>query len=373
MSFFKKLCGGKSNNGKTHHSTRKKPIDLEVMLDGNDKPEILFKTKVVVAIGGDKEINDQNAFNTMKISSEKLQRKILEHYEWQSFGEDMDFTNFTCTMQLVRKDVADKYRPEIDAETMAASFFQALDEMDNEDNSEEQEIEEHPDLEKFKQVPWMTDLRLKNVAICLNAGFRLANSLPTEFDRKLRPTVEIAQRLNAIKALIFWLMIPEENLESDRILNFVENNNLTSFMDEDERRILKTARDDEQARNSIGWKFENAWSLAWFFGYREPSITGEMMTGEQMQEILEEFTCSLDESIEQWIHEKETLSEEKLIEKEDLFYCLHNAVRSAQYGRDTVPNGFDPVGNGGVIHERRHALTWMLSEGKAWDETDLST
>ncbi|MEY3241707.1 MAG: hypothetical protein RIR11_3146 [Bacteroidota bacterium] len=56
-----------------------------------------------------------------------------------------------------------------------------------------------------------------------------------------------------------------------------------------------------------------------------------------------------------------------------LFYCLHNAIRSAQCGDDTVPPGFDPISNGGVIHERRHSLTWMLSKGIEWDDTDLST
>jgi len=86
----------------------------------------------------------------------------------------------------------------------------------------EEEIKSHPDLEKFKQVPWMTDLRLNNVSICLNAGFRPSNSLPTEFERKLRPSIEIAKRLNAIKALVLWLMVPEENLENDKILNFIE-------------------------------------------------------------------------------------------------------------------------------------------------------
>lgn len=74
----------------------------------------------------------------------------------------------------------------------------------------------HPDLEKFKQVPWMTELRLDNVSICLNAGYRPSNSLPTEFERKLRPSIEIAQRLNAIKALVLWLMVPQENLESGK-------------------------------------------------------------------------------------------------------------------------------------------------------------
>lgn len=242
-------------------------------------------------------------------------------------------------------------------------------------NESRNEIESkvHPDLEKFKQVPWMTDLRLNNISICLNAGYRPSNLLPTEFERQLRPSIEIAQRLNAIKALVLWLMVPQENLESDKILNFIVKNDLKDFMSEEEKEILNVSRDDEQARNAIGWKFENAWSLAWYFGYAEPEITGQMMSGEQMQEILQNFSCPLDGVIEDWIKDKQTLSENELIEKEDLFYCLHNAVRSAQLGGETVPNGFDPMGNGGVIHERRHSLTWMLSKGVNWDETDLST
>ena len=228
-------------------------------------------------------------------------------------------------------------------------------------------------LDTYRKIPWMTDNRLQNIQICLEAGFRPASSLPTEFERKLRPSIEIAKRLNAIKALVLWLMVPEEHLESERILSFVTNNELQNFMDEEEREILTLSRGDEDARNAIGWKFENAWSLAWFFGYKEPEISGEMMSGEQMQEILIEFTCPLENSVENWLNNLNTTSEEEVIQKEDLFYCLHNAVRSAQLGGSTVPTSFDPMVNGGVIHERRHSLTWMLQKGIDWNETDLST
>ena len=182
-----------------------------------------------------------------------------------------------------------------------------------EQETSEEEIKPHTDLEKFKQVPWMTNLRLNNVAICLNAGFRPSNSLPTEFERELRPSIEIAKRLNAIKALVLWLMIPQENIASDIILNFIENNDLKNIMSEEEKETFNLSRDDEQARNAIGWKFENAWSLAWFFGYTEPEITGKMMSGEQMQVILQDFTCPLDENIENWTKDKPTLSKNELI------------------------------------------------------------
>jgi Domain of unknown function (DUF4272) len=228
-------------------------------------------------------------------------------------------------------------------------------------------------LDAYKSIPWMTNSRLENVTICLDNGFVPTTSLPTDLGRQLRPAIEIAQRLNAIKALILWLMIPEEELANEKILNFVKNNELDKYIAEDELEILNASRDDEELRNIIGWKFENAWPLAWYFGYNAPDMTGEMMTGEQMQEILLNYTCPLDDKLEEWLKNRTFLSEEELLKKEDLFYCLHNAVRSAQLGGKTVPNNFDPIGNAGVIHERRHALTWMLSKGTTWDNTDLST
>lgn len=228
-------------------------------------------------------------------------------------------------------------------------------------------------IEKYRSIPWMTDLRLDNISICLSSGFKPAISLPTEFERQLRPNVEIAKRLNAIKAVVLWLMVPENELSNERILNFVSTNGLDLFLADDEKHILNSSRNDEELRNVIGWKFENAWSLAWYFGYNDPDITGQMMTGEQMQEILINYTCPLDGKIEDWLETMEIVSDEDLKKKEDLFYCIHNAARSAQLGEQTVPPDFNPLVNGGVIHERRHSLTWMLSSGIDWDDTDLST
>ncbi len=219
----------------------------------------------------------------------------------------------------------------------------------------------------------MTESRLQTINTCNTAGFSPAKSLPTDWNRNLRPSIEIAGRLHAIKALVLWLMVPSDNLPSEKVLSFVSKNELKNFMTEDERIILSSSRDDENLRNAIGWKFENAWPLAWYFGYKEPEITGQMMSGEQMQEILINYTCSLDTTITEWTLNQEKIPEDVIVKKEDLFYCLHNAVRSAQLGGNTVPEGFDPMGNGGVIHERRHSLTWMLSKDITWEETDLST
>ena len=371
MSLLKKIFVKKPNKTRKSLSFDKPTsVHIEKILNSNKQPEILFKSRVVLAFGVNKELNDENAFKAMGISEEKLKNKILESYVWQSFGEDIDFSSFMCTMQLVRIDVQEKYKPEVDVETSMMRFFNAIEEKEKND-----EIinKEPPRLEAFKKVPWMTDLRLKNVTICLNAGFNPANSLPTKFDRKLRPSIEIAKRLNAIKASVLWLLVPEEKIKSQMILNFVENNNLRNSMDANEKVIFKSPRDDEKLRYAIVRKLENAWPLAWFFGYKPPDITGKMITGEQIQEIIKDFSCPLDQSVEEWVKNTEVRLEESILAKEDLFYCLHNAVRRAQLGRDSVPSKFDPIENGGVIEERRYSLTWMLSNCKKWEDIDLST
>lgn len=235
------------------------------------------------------------------------------------------------------------------------------------------EPESQNSLPETNASPSLPKYRLDTMEVCLTAGYKPANWLPFDFDRQLRPSIEIANRLHAIKALVLWLLVPQENLPNETLLSFIRRNQLEDSMTEHEKEILKSSRDSEDLRNSIGWKFENAWPLAWYFGYLEPEITGQMMTGEQMQEILMNYTCKLDDNVENWIKAQKTISLEEVTIKEDLFYCLHNAVRSAQLGGDTVPPNFNPMLNGGVIHERRHSLTWMLSKGTNWDDTDLST
>ena len=89
--------------------------------------------------------------------------------------------------------------------------------------------------------------------------------------------------------------------------------------------------------------------------------------------ILFDFLPGHDASVSDLVARAQPRSFQEVLELEDLFYCAHNAVRSAQLGRATVPDDFDPISDGGCVHERRHALTWLLSPGVDWDDTDLGT
>ena len=220
-------------------------------------------------------------------------------------------------------------------------------------------------------------MREKNLASLKRLGFRVAPSLPTvrhEGRVRLRPVPEIVGRAAALKALFAWVSAPEDALPSDRVTAFVRRNKLRAHLTDEEREIVDLPRLDanEQHVNAIGWRLENMWPLAWVVGFDPAPPIGGMIDHERIGALLE-FLPWFDGSVADYAKSWTPRPLAEVDALEDLFYCAHNAVRSAQLGGDTVPRGFHPVADGGVVHERRHALTWALSPGVAWDDTDLST
>lgn len=200
-----------------------------------------------------------------------------------------------------------------------------------------------------------TTTRKKNLAKLTKLGFKVAASLPTKRGAtKLRSAKAIAARFSALRALFLWVASPE------RLTRKIE---LRSAMTPSERTIYALPRDKARAQiESIGWRLENMWPLAWMLGFdEEPSASGDMIEGDTVRALLA-FEPA-----------KKVRSERAVLDLEDLFYCAHNAARSAQLGGKTAPKGFHPIAGTGVIHERRHALTWAVSPKVAWDDTDLST
>jgi Domain of unknown function (DUF4272) len=117
------------------------------------------------------------------------------------------------------------------------------------------------------------------------------------------------------------------------------------------------------------------WALAWVLGFHPPPdpVSGQV-SDEISRAIVLDFLPGLDASVDDLLERARPRTQEQVVELEDVFYCAHNAVRSAQTGSTTaVPKDFHPVRDGGAIHERRHSLTWAISPGVKWEETDLST
>lgn len=210
--------------------------------------------------------------------------------------------------------------------------------------------------------------RANSLAKLKKAGFTASSSLPPSgvSSRKLRPQAEIEGRLHALRTYIIWVAGPDGYDLADlkkRGLSGVDS----AWLTEDEKAVMRLEQPvaREQHLDSIGWQMENMWALAWVLGFdTEPALSGQLQ-GDLARQLVFRFSDPE--------NSKKLRSLQQVVQMEDLFYCAHNAVRSAQLGGQTVPSGYHPVAEGGGVHERRHSLTWCLSPGVEWEETDLST
>jgi hypothetical protein len=223
----------------------------------------------------------------------------------------------------------------------------------------------------------MSTPRERCLALLTKLGFQVADSLPTQRHDgppAMRPLGEVAARLYAMASVFLWVTDWGDEITDAELQKFIAENGLESVLSESELAILaldRTSAREEHGFN-IGWRLENMWALAWVLGF-EPSPALEGMID---HDTISAMLGSLEiprRTPAGFLAQAKPRTLEKVDVMEDLFYCAHNAVRSAQMGEETVPEDFDPMADGGGIHERRHALTWVMSPGIAWDDTDLST
>jgi len=227
----------------------------------------------------------------------------------------------------------------------------------------------------------MNEVRAENLKYLSERGFVVAGDLPLVRSDigdspKLRPIGEIFGRLLALKALWLWVDDHPDAEQTATVSEMLEFYKLQSFLTAEENEILNLSREEacQQHGHLMGWKNENCWALAWVLGFTDiPSVEGSQVGGDFGRRLMLDW---LPDNAVQCAKLSEGIKLRDPVEVhnlEDLFYCAHNAVRNAQQGSETAPSEFDPVVNGGCIHERRHALTWVLSPGVEWDDTDLST
>jgi uncharacterized protein DUF4272 len=228
--------------------------------------------------------------------------------------------------------------------------------------------------------PKRVAMRERNYRLLAEHGFQSSQWLPLyrtdDHEDQLRPFSESAARLFALNALFLWVAAPEDVASSDRLRSFFRINSLEGHLTRDEFTIFSKARPESHDAHAgtIGWRLENMWALAWVLGFEPaPAFFQGQIPQEIIDRMLFEFLPPLDETLDAFLASVKPRTSMAVTELEDLFYCAHNAVRSAQSGEATVPAEFHPVRDGGAVHERRHSLTWTLSPGTSWDDTDLST
>src|SRR5262245_26652642 len=222
---------------------------------------------------------------------------------------------------------------------------------------------------KQPQQPVLSPLRAKNIATLKSKGFVVAPFLPQrdpDFNVTLRPVDELAGRLAALNIVFAYAAAPESAIPTATLTDHIRATDLRRHMTAEERAIIDTERASagERHGNAVGWRTENAVALAWVLG-REGDLAfdGTMLDGDQIRPLVTQWPPIDAAGFKAWVAALRPRPVDEVAAMQDLFYCAHNAARSAQVqmmearGKpvryETVPQGFDPVANGGVIHERR--------------------
>lgn len=221
----------------------------------------------------------------------------------------------------------------------------------------------------------LVEIRSGNLACLVGEGFVVSSRLTVERQRQqLRPVYELALRMRAIELVFAWVAIPDSIAPTAKLRAALEDRDLARAMTPGELAICHRERAAARAAygDAIRWRIEAMWPLAWIFGCEPaPALDGVPLDDRLFRRITLELLPPLAVPLARWAAGARVRPTADVVALEDRFYCCHDAVQRAQLGDATVPAGFHPVVHGGVIQERRHALTWALSPGIAWDDTDL--
>jgi hypothetical protein len=100
--------------------------------------------------------------------------------------------------------------------------------------------------------------RSQIVRILEQQGFRVSPGLPEPERTRLRPLIEIATRLVAVKVVGHWVASSEEHAPAELLRREVERLGLRSYLDEEQRDMLATERTVARRLflGGVGWAFE---------------------------------------------------------------------------------------------------------------------
>jgi len=225
-------------------------------------------------------------------------------------------------------------------------------------------------------------LRAATLGRLRDSEFTPPDVLPTQAKRpgvskKLRPLHELAGRAMALKAVYTWSTKTNAEVPSATVKAYVGRSSLERYLNPTELDILALERGAAIAGHAANarYRLENLWALAWVLGFdKEPPFTGGRVSSELETALLGTFVAEWDGNLKAYVGQLSPRSDKEVAALEDVFYCAHAVARAMAGGkRKSAPETFDIDIDGGTIHERRHSLSWALSPGTPWDQTDLTT
>ena len=208
-----------------------------------------------------------------------------------------------------------------------------------------------------------TALRESTKSTVESLGYQFNPNLPVLDEVQVqRNCTEVSNRILSLYACVACAY----GFSKATAIEWLKREQLWESLTESERQFLEGRA--ESSTSTIQWQVEALWSLTWTAGYHDDldfsrpcpdsfiQLFPDLKKGEDTASF--KAKCQLRPS-------------EAIIEKLDLSYCLHWAVRDFELSGRETGRGPNKV-EGQVIVERRRALEWIISDDD-WDDVSLDT
>lgn len=221
----------------------------------------------------------------------------------------------------------------------------------------------------FSISPKMTpELRKATSESKLRAfGIPVNEHLPlieTEEDTRIRSQEEVFRRLVAL-----WAVVGKAYLGSESpFASYITEHTMQTYLSNQERAFLFTEEPPERDCIYFSWQLEAFFFIAWAAGLLEANDipTTESSVGPILDLFPQENEAA--DCLRNAIHVR---SKSEILDRADLLYRLHWAVRNAQLTGSVPPAGI----KGGVVQEWHRAVNWMIcyENEDDWDQVGTDT
>ena len=205
-------------------------------------------------------------------------------------------------------------------------------------------------------------IKSNNNNLIKQKGCRVNDWLPILDTPSLRTIEEIRGRMSVMNALI--------NIAFEApiyiIREWVESQNLTKFLSNSEKAILKKDNDDltEIEINSLRWYLEALWALMWLTKMIE-NLDPEKHIADNMSLLLP--------NLNQGDTNKKLDSLQNIRQEMEIYTILDYYYRLHWYCVDERLNGRQSKLNERQISERRKSLEWTCNRENDWDNVEMGT
>jgi hypothetical protein len=189
---------------------------------------------------------------------------------------------------------------------------------------------------------------------------------------RLRSAADVARRVLVLSAVT----LRADGGSRERVLKVIADFDLANAVTPEEHAFLHSDSHEVETAQKLLWRFESLWLLLWALGeLDELSWPGAMCDVPTL--ILTTMLFEIDRD---FVRNARLRSKPEILDAAQTTWLMHEAIHDAAREQRPIPDNLDWSSGAkmvpvrlcpviGVVHERRHALNWLMSSHASdWDD-----